>query len=441
MEDQALYQLALAHIDGIGPVYTKKLIRHFGDATTVFQADQAALEPTGLPHSAITAILEFSGYPALRDELRRLDRIGARILFFTDPDYPRRLLKLPNAPALLFYQGNATLNADKVIAIAGTRGPSEYGKEMTARLIRELARPELLILSGLAFGIDAVAHRAAMKCQLPTVGVLGHGLDHLYPAQHLTLSYDMRRNGGLLTSFLPEIGPGSHTFPVRNQLVAGLCDALIVIESSAEGGSLSAAKAAYAFNKKVFALPGRINDHKSQGCLQLICKGEALPLLSADQLIATMGWGHPAGQDSYQPALPFSPTEPAESQDHEPARQQPQQPQRPPQPPQPQQPQHPRHPHLPVNQKPTHPPSRQLRHPKVHQPNQPKLPQPQPNPQPVNALEARLINLLTGKPFLTFEDFIALTRLPIPKICLTLLNLEIKGIIRALPGRRYLLAS
>lgn len=412
MEDQALFQLALTRIDGIGPVYTKKLIEHFGDAATIFHTAQAELERTGLPRSAITAILEFSGYPALRDELRHLGRIGARILFFTDPDYPHRLLKLPNAPALLFYQGNATLNAEKVIAIAGTRGPSEYGKEMTARLIRELARPELLILSGLAFGIDAVAHRAAMKCQLPTIGVLGHGLDHLYPAQHLNLSHDMRHNGGLLTSFLPEIGPGPHTFPVRNQLVAGLCDALIVIESSAEGGSLSAAKAAYTFDKKVFALPGRINDHKSQGCLQLICKGEALPLLSGGQLIATMGWGHPGGQDSYQPTLPFSPAEPAESQHQEPARQQP-----------------------------THPTSRQLRHPKVHQPFQPKLPQPQPGPQTVNAFEARLINLLTGKPSLTFEDFITLTRLPIPKISLTLLNLEIKGIIRALPGRRYLLAS
>jgi len=388
MEDQALYQLALAHIDGIGPVYTKKLIEHFGDAATVFHADQAALERTGLPCRTVAAILEFSGFPALRDELRRLGRIGARILFITDPDYPRRLLKLPNAPALLFYQGNASLNADKVIAIAGTRRPSEYGKEMTARLIRELTSPELLILSGLAFGIDAVAHRAAMKCQLPTVGVLGHGLDHLYPAQHLALSHDMRRNGGLLTAFLPGIGPGSHTFPVRNHLVAGLCDALIVMESGTEGGSLSTANAAYAFNKKVFALPGRINDHKSQGCLQLICKGEALPLLSADQLIATMGWGHPTGQDSYQPALPFSPTEPAESQHHGPARH-----------------------------------------------------RPQPSPQTVNALEARLINLLTGKPSLTFEDFITLTRLPIPKISLTLLNLEIKGIIRALPGRRYLLAS
>jgi DNA processing protein len=400
MEDQALYQLALAHTEGIGPVYTKNLIEHFGDAASVFRADRAALERTGLPRDVVTAILEFSEFPALRAELRHLADLGARILFFTDTDYPQRLLPLPSAPALLFYQGAANLNADMVIAIAGTRDPTEYGKDMTAHLIRELACPDLLILSGLAYGIDAAAHRAALKYHLPTVGVLGHGLNHLYPAHHLGLSQSMRKEGGLLTSFLPQTGPEFHTFPVRNKLVAGLCDALIVIESSTEGGSLSAAKAAHAFNKKVFALPGRITDKKSMGCLQLINKGEALPFLSADHLKAAMGWDHPAGHDSYQPALPFSPTEAAESERRQSV------------------PQH----------------SRQPTHAAPQQPIEPA-------PRKVNAVEARLINLLTGKQPLTFEDFITLTRLPIPKISLTLLNLEIKGIIRSLPGRRYLLAS
>ena len=400
MEDQALYQLALAHTEGIGPVYTKKLIKHFGDAASVFRADRAALEHTGLPQDAITAILEFSEFPALRAELRHMADLGARMLFFTDADYPRRLLHLPNAPALLFYQGATTLNADKVIAIAGTRAPTEYGKDMTEYLIRELACPDLLILSGLAYGIDAVAHRAALKYHLPTVGVLGHGLNHLYPAPHLGLSQSMRKAGGLLTSFLPETGPESHTFPVRNKLVAGLCDALIVIESSPDGGSLSAARAAHTFNKKVFAFPGRITDDKSMGCLQLIYKGEALPLLSADHLKAAMGWDLPAGHDSYQPALPFSPTESAESERRQHVPQQSQQP--------------------------------------AHAARQQPL---ESSPRKVNAVEARLINLLTGKQPLTFEDFINLTRLPIPKISLTLLNLEIKGIIRSLPGRRYLLAS
>lgn len=399
MEDQGLYQLALAHIDGIGPVYTKKLIERFGDAASVFRADRTALERIGLSRSVITAILEFSDYPAIRNELCHLGEIGARLLFFNSPDYPRRLLHLPNAPALLFYQGTATLNADMVIAIVGTRQPSEYGKEMTARLIRELTGRGMLIISGLAFGVDAVAHRTALRYHLPTIGVLGHGLDHLYPAQHLGLSQSMRQHGGLVTSFLPQTGPEFHTFPVRNQLVAGLCDALILIESSADGGSLSAAKAAHAFNKKVFALPGRITDDKSQGCLELIHKGEALPLLSAENLKAAMGWDHPAGHDTHQPALPFLPIKPAGQQPKQP------------------------------------------RHPKDQQPGQPKLPNQQPGPRKINSLEARLINLLTGKQPLTFEDFITLTRLPIPRISLALLNLEIKGVIRSLPGRRYLLVS
>jgi DNA processing protein len=379
MNDQALYQLALARTAGIGPVNTKKLIGIFGDAAAVFHADRPALERTGLPRNVITALLEFSGYPALRNELRHLDKIGARILFFTDRDYPRRLLRIPTAPALLFYQGATTLNADKVIAIVGTRSPTDYGKTMTPRLIRELACPDLLILSGLAYGIDAVVHQSALKYRLPTVGVLGHGLDHLYPAQHRGLSQSMREHGGLLTAFLPEVGPEPHTFPLRNELIAGLCDALIVIESGAKGGSLSATKTAHDLNKKIFALPGRVTDDKSQGCLNLIHKGEALPLLSAGGLKAAMGWDHPAGHDSYQPALPFSS---AESQ----------------------------------------------------QPREPEA-------RKINATEARLINLLTGKQPLTFEDFITLTRLPIPRISLTLLHLEIKGIIRSLPGRRYLLAS
>jgi DNA processing protein len=422
MEDQALYQLAIARIAGIGPVNTKKLVKHFGDAASVFRADRDALEQAGLPHNVITAILEFSDYQTLQTELLHLRDIGARILFFTDTDYPRRLLHLPTAPALLFCQGPASLNADKAIAIVGTRLPTEYGKETTARLIHELARPDLLILSGFAFGIDSIAHRTALNYHLPTIGVLGHGLDHLYPAEHLSLSHKMREKGGLLTSFFHEASPESHTFPLRNQLIAGLCDALIVIESGAGGGSISAANAARAFGKKVFAIPGRITDRKSQGCLQLIQKGEALPLLSAVQLKAALGWDYPANLDSHQPALPFlsaKPIEPAEPA----TLAAPATPIEPAKPAAPASPATPRR-RLPARQQPTHP-----------------TPQQQPGPRKVGALEAKLINFLATKQPLTFDDFITLTRQPVPRISVTLLNLELKGIIRSLPGKRYLLVS
>jgi DNA processing protein len=396
MEDPALFQLALARINGIGPVYTKMLIGHFGDAPSVFRAGRSELEHTRLPDHLIAAILELTDYSGLQKELLHLHDIGARILFFTDPDYPSRLLHLPGAPALLFYQGAANLNAEKVIAIAGTRQPTKYGKEATANLIRELARPDLLIISGLAFGIDFIAHRTAMQHKLPTIGVLGHGFDHLYPAEHAGLARNMCRDGGgLLTSFFHETGPEYHTFPLRNQLVAGLCDALLVIESGVEGGSLSAAKAALAFGKKVFALPGRTIDAKSLGCLQLIHQHEALPLLSARQLSAAMSWAWSSGHDSHQPALPFSSAESGMPDESD----------------------------IPQSNSET------------------DIPQSQPDPEddarPL--LDAQLIGLLQQP--LTFEDLITLTRQPAPAISSALLDLELNGLIRCLPGRRYLVAS
>jgi DNA processing protein len=393
MEDPALFQLALARINGIGPVYTKMLIEHFGDAASVFHAGRSELERTRLPDHLIAAIVELTDYSNLEKELLHLHDIGARILFFTDPDYPSRLLHIPGAPALLFYQGAANLNAEMVIAIAGTRQPTDYGKDMTATLIRQLARPDLLITSGLAFGIDFIAHRTAMQSQLPTIGVLGHGLDHLYPSQHASFAHKMRRDGGgLITSFFHETGPEYHTFPLRNQLVAGLCDALLVIESGIGGGSLSAAKAALAFGKKVFALPGRTTDAKSLGCLQLIHQQEAIPLLSARQLTAAMSWAWPSGHDSHQPALPFSSAE---------------------------------------DTMPTEPTT----------PDEPDIPQSQPDPKDETRLilDAQLIGLLQQPQ--TFEDLITLTRQPAPTISSALLDLELNGVIRCLPGRRYQLAS
>jgi DNA processing protein len=401
MEKNALYQLALARIRGIGPVYTKKLIDHFGDAASIFNADRQALGRTGLHAHLVDAILNFTAWPSLENELSRMQHNGIRLLFYTDFEYPHRLLPVSDAPKLLFYQGTANLNAHKVIAIAGTRRPTLYGEQMTAMIIRELARPDLLILSGLAFGIDAIAHKTAMKYNLPTIGVLGHGLDHIYPAEHLGLSRSMRKNGGLLTSFLPETGPETFTFPYRNQLVAGLCDALIVIESDAKGGSMSAAKAAWEFKKKIFAIPGRITDAKSEGCLQLIHQHQALPFLSGRQLYAAMGWEWPVNnRNSHQPALPFS--------DH-------------------------LRPH-PLKTLRTVRPT--LQRCDAHDRSAAPLTEQDPVP---DSLEEKLTALLKDKQSLSFENFITLTRQPVPSISLALLNLEIKGAIRSLPGKRYCL--
>ncbi|HEV3414505.1 MAG TPA: DNA-processing protein DprA [Puia sp.] len=434
MENNTLYQLALCRIHGIGPAHTKKLIEHFGDPRSIFHADRTALERTGLNEKLIDAILNFSDYDSLRKELRHLQQIGARTLFYTEPDYPKRLLPLANAPALLFYQGTANLNTAKIIAIAGTRNPTPYGRQMTAELVSGLTRPDLLIISGLAFGIDAIAHQTAMKCHIPTIGVLGHGLDHVYPALHRGLFHAMRRHDGILTSFLHETKPDKYTFPVRNQLVAGLCDALIVIESSSTGGSLSAAAAALKFQKKVFALPGRITDEKSQGCLQLILGHQALPLISVDQLKAAIGWDCPSGRRSHQQSLPFSATKhsgPAQPKPTAsiPAPQKPEQPNR-----------------APSNANidlPNPTPSNADTDLPDPAPSNPNIDQPvqEPSNPIIDPIENQLVNLLTAQQPLSFEDLLTLSHQPVPSISVALLNLEIRGIIRSLPGRRYRLAS
>ncbi|HEY4064623.1 MAG TPA: DNA-processing protein DprA [Puia sp.] len=310
MEKELLYRLALTRIAGIGPVYAKKLFRHFGAATPVFQADPQTLIKAGLPLKLASSPLSFPDLPSLEKEQLLLHRRGIRSLFFTDPDYPQRLLPYEEAPALLFYKGNADLNAPRILAIVGTRQPTEYGRQVTATLIRDLslALPGLVIISGLAMGIDGTAHRAALAGGLPTVGILGHGFAHLYPPEHGGLARNMENQGGLLTGFPYPIGPEIHHFPLRNRIVAGISDALVVIETALQGGSLGAVDRALAYRKNIFAIPGRLTDKKSAGCNDLIRTGHARLLTNAEQLRTTMNWDDTtatAKQPSlFPPALP-----------------------------------------------------------------------------------------------------------------------------------------
>ena len=209
----------------------------------------------------------------------------------TDKDYPQRLLNCYDSPTLLYYRGTADLNASKIIAIVGTRNNSDYGKQATEKLIKELATQNVLIVSGLAFGIDAIAHKSAIKNQLPTVGILGHGLDQIYPFEHSGLAKDMiKHRGGLLTEFRSHSKPDKHNFPIRNRIVAGMSDATIVIETGIKGGSMITAELANGYNKDVFAFPGRTNDTKSAGCNYLIKNNKAILLTDAQELIEMMGW-------------------------------------------------------------------------------------------------------------------------------------------------------
>ncbi len=293
MENELLYSVALSRVNGIGPVYAKKLLRFFGEARDVFNAGESGLTNSGIPPPAIRAILAFQNFSSLEKEMALLDRKGIRILLFTDPDYPQRLLPIETAPFLLFCKGKMDWNAKKMLAVIGTRDANEYGRQMTDQLIHDLVAPGPVIISGLASGIDGAAHRAALKYGLPTIGVLGHGFGYVYPPQNADLFRAMSSRGGLITEFPYDTPPDSYQFPFRNRIVAGMGDAVVVVETDTKGGSLGTIKKALEYGKKIFAVPGRLTDSKSTGCNLLIAKGEARLLFEAQQLTTEMQWETP----------------------------------------------------------------------------------------------------------------------------------------------------
>ncbi|MGE5518345.1 MAG: DNA-processing protein DprA, partial [Candidatus Dadabacteria bacterium] len=268
METDLLYQLALTLVPNIGDVHAKILVQHFGDAKSIFRAKESTLEKLeGIGTVRARSIKEFNDFHLAEEELKFVEKFNIRTFFLTDEDYPKRLLNCYDSPTLLYYKGTANLNASRMIAIVGTRSNTDYGKQFTEKLVKELAEYNVTIVSGLAFGIDAIAHKAALKNNLPTIGVVGHGLRKMYPADHATLAREMISNGGgVLTEFFSETQPDKHNFPLRNRIVAGLTDATVIVESAVKGGSMITAKLADGYNRDVFAVPGRTIDKVSSGC-------------------------------------------------------------------------------------------------------------------------------------------------------------------------------
>jgi DNA processing protein len=291
MPQELLYQLALTFVPNIGSVHTKTLIAHFGDASSVFKAKKSQLEKVeGIGPAKAKFITEFNNFSQAEEEINFIEKYKIKPLFFTNKNYPQRLLNCYDPPAMLFYKGNADLNASKIISVIGTRNNTDYGKQATEKLIRDLAEKNILVVSGLAFGIDAIAHKASLKNNLATIGVLAHGLDKIYPPEHASLAKDMVSHGGILTEFNSGIKPDKHNFPIRNRIVAGMCDAVIVVETALKGGSMITAELANGYNKDVFAFPGKITDSKSEGCNYLIKNNKAVLLTDAQQLTDAMSW-------------------------------------------------------------------------------------------------------------------------------------------------------
>lgn len=292
MTNDLVYQLALTEVPNIGCVQARILIQHFGKAEHIFKAKQSMLEKIeGIGTIRAKSIRGFIDFSKAEEEIKFIEKFKIKPLFLTDKEYPQRLLNCYDPPTLLFYKGNADLNASRTIAIVGTRTHTDYSKKITDKLVEELSSQNILVISGMAYGVDAIAHKAAVKNKLPTVGVLGHGLDQIYPPDHSNLAKDMLKNGGgLLTEFRSKTKPDKHNFPTRNRIVAGMSDAIVVIESGIKGGSMVTAELANGYNKDVFAFPGRVTDTKSAGCNYLIKSNKAMLLTDARQLVEIMGW-------------------------------------------------------------------------------------------------------------------------------------------------------
>ena len=291
MDSELLYQLALTLIPNIGPVQAKILLQHC-NAEEIFHAKKSYLEKIeGIGPVRAASIIAFKDFSKAEEEIKFIEKYKIKSLFLTDPDYPKRLLNCYDSPTLLFYKGEADLNAAKIVAIVGTRSHTDYAKQVTEKLVKELTEQNITVVSGLAFGVDAIAHKAAVKNNLPTIGVLAHGLDQIYPPEHAGLAKDMiKHKGGLLTEFRSKSKPDKHNFPTRNRIVAGISDATVVIETGLKGGSMITAELANSYNKDVFAIPGKVTDAKSAGCNYLIKNNKAMLLTDAAELIQVMQW-------------------------------------------------------------------------------------------------------------------------------------------------------
>ncbi len=287
-----VYKIGITLIPGIGSINGKKLIDYCGGIKAVFkEKKENLLKISGIGESSANSIINQDVLIRAEKEIKFIKKNNITPLFYLDSGYPNRLKHCIDSPLMLYYKGNADLNNDKTISVVGTRRATEYGKRVCNELVRGLANQNVLIVSGLAYGIDVCAHRAALDNNLNTVAVLAHGLDRIYPYVHKSIAKKMLDKGGLITEFLSETNPDKGNFPKRNRIIAGLSDAVIVVESAKRGGALITAEIANSYNRDVFAVPGKLADDKySEGCNHLIKINKAALIESSKDIEYIMGW-------------------------------------------------------------------------------------------------------------------------------------------------------
>jgi DNA processing protein len=302
--DELLYRIALTMVKDIGPIIGRNLIGYCGSAENVFKTKSSQLiKIPGVGEATARKLKEANLMERAEAEVQFTKKNKIKVLFFKDEDYPNRLKNFNESPLILYYKGNQNLNHSRVVSIVGTRRPTESGRAFCNQLVQDLSSYNVLLTSGLAYGIDVTAHKMCLKKDIPTVGVLGHGLDTLYPASHKKVSEQMINQGGLLSEFHSSSKFEKENFPLRNRIIAGMSDAVIVVESKEKGGSMITAEFANKYNKDVFAVPGRFNDIYSKGCNLLIKSHKALVIESIKDLLHIMRWEEMDSQKNIQGQL------------------------------------------------------------------------------------------------------------------------------------------
>ncbi len=295
-EYEKVCQIALTLLKGVGYTNAKNLVNCLGSASNLFSCTkQDLLSLPGVQSKSLVYSLidQFSTVlKTAEKEYQLCQQQGITPIFYTDNAFPTQLNECTDAPLLLFQKGNISLNQGTFVSIVGTRQATNYGKEQCFKLVNDLAKqiPNLVIVSGLAYGIDIAAHKAALQCNVPTIGVMASGFNRIYPTAHRQIAYDMLKDGGILTEQLYYDEPLKPYFIKRNRIIAGLCEALVVVESAAKGGALVTASIAGTYNKDVFVFPGRCNDSVSAGCNALIKHNKASLIENASDLLYMMGW-------------------------------------------------------------------------------------------------------------------------------------------------------
>ncbi|WP_299012671.1 DNA-processing protein DprA [uncultured Polaribacter sp.] len=290
-EEKLLAILRLQKSKAVGDILAKKLIVNVGDVTQIFKEKPASLSKiNGIGNHVLKHLFNEENIKFAEEELHYIQKNKIEYAYFLEDNYPTNLQHCIDSPILLFQDGNINLNSKKIISIVGTRNISAYGRDFCNTLIENLAEHNPIIVSGFAYGVDICAHKAAIKHNLQTIGVLAHGLEEIYPKVHKKYIHQVNENGGFLTEFWHKETPLRENFLKRNRIVAGISKATIIIESAAKGGSLVTADIANSYDRDVFAVPGRTTDLYSKGCNNLIKNNKAFLLNTANEVVKMLNW-------------------------------------------------------------------------------------------------------------------------------------------------------